>query len=137
MRRTSPTASATAISPGSEERGRGKERRRHVRHRTALRVVRGPHHIHSIDISSGDQWTWCTLMDASVDGFHSLVGFEPQVGARYPCRAVNDAGPGQAELFTVQVRHVEALEGAGFLMGVQVEKNHGPTWERLYQSLIH
>jgi len=121
----------------SADRERRNDRRRHARYQTALRVVRGSQHVHSIDINSDNQWAACTLTDASIDGFHSMVGFAPQIGACYPCRAVNGSGPQGAELFTVQVRHVEPLENTRFLMGVQVEKKHGPTWQKLYQKMIH
>lgn len=114
-----------------------RDNRRHIRYQTALRIVRGSNHIHSIDISSNNQWSLCSLMDASLDGFHSMVAFEPEIGARYPCRAMDGTGQPLDNLFTVQVRHVEPLTGTRFLMGVQVVKGHVQTWEKLYQSLIH
>lgn len=120
-----------------ENSGWPNDRRRHVRYQTALRIAQGCRPVHAIDIGRDNQWTACTVTDASIDGFHSLVGFAPQIGASYPCRVVNSAGPQGAELFTVLVRHVEALENTRFLMGVQVEKKYVPTWEKLYQSIIH
>lgn len=116
-------------------------RRKSPRRPTALRALGNqpesvlPAAVRAIDIQHGREWKACSLLNASSHGFSSTIGFAPEVGAQYRCRAVSGAQKSQFLDFTVQVRHVELLAKDRFLMGVRVGAGDAGEWQRVYAML--
>lgn len=121
------------------------EKRSCVRHKAALKIVKGKNHIQLIELKVNDEnWKMCAIRDVSRNGFKGELDLLTDIDTDYMCRnylckVVMDSENGMPHIFSIRIAHaikIHQNHHKRYVIGVEIlDEQNG--WERLFDLLRH